>query len=125
MMNRRAFIGSVTATVLLNRLGSFARNHSLKTIGMQLYTVRRQLEKDFEGTLAKVASLGYAEVEFAGYFNETPQQVRDVLKRHHLTAPSAHIDYGSLTGDKWARVIDAAHTVGHSYLVNAWVDESI
>jgi sugar phosphate isomerase/epimerase len=51
--------------------------------------------------------------------------VRDTLKRHGLAAPSAHVDYGSLTGDKWAKAIENAHTIGHTYLVNAWVDESI
>ncbi len=93
--------------------------------GVQLYTVRTELEKDFDGTLAKVAAIGFTEVEFAGYFNHTPEDVRDSLKRHRLTGPSAHIDYGSLTGDKWARVLESAHTIGHTYLVNAWVDESI
>ena len=98
---------------------------SLGRLGVQLYTVRTLLETDFDGTLAKVAGAGYSEVEFAGYFNNTPERVRDALKRHKLTAPSAHIDYGNLTGDKWTRAIDAAHIVGHAYLVNAWVDDSI
>jgi sugar phosphate isomerase/epimerase len=30
-----------------------------------------------------------------------------------------------LSGDKWAKAIENAHTIGHTYLVNAWVDESI
>jgi sugar phosphate isomerase/epimerase len=98
---------------------------SIPRIGMQLYTVRTALEKDFDGTLAKVAAIGYKEVEFAGYYNHTPQEVRDTLKRHGLAAPSAHIDYGSLTGDKWAKAIENAHAIGHTYLVNAWVDESV
>jgi Sugar phosphate isomerases/epimerases len=121
-LNRRTFIGTMGAAVLAMRRAFAA---SIPRLGVQLYTVRTVLEKDFDGTLAKVASIGFAEVEFAGYFNQTPQQVRDALKRHRLTAPSAHIDYASLTGDKWAKVIESAHTVGHTYLVNAWVDESI
>jgi sugar phosphate isomerase/epimerase len=98
---------------------------SIKKVGMQLYTVRTDLEKDFDGTLAKIAAIGYREVEFAGYFGHAPAQVRDTLKRHGLTAPSAHIDYPSLTGDRWTRALDDARTIGHRYLVNAWVDESI
>jgi sugar phosphate isomerase/epimerase len=121
-IDRRTFIGTLGTAVLAARPGEAA---SLKRLGAQLYTVRTLLEKDFEGTLAKVAAAGYAEVEFAGYFNQTPEQVRAVLKRHKLRAPSAHIAYDSLTGDKWARVISAAHIIGHAYLVNAWVDESI
>src|SRR5438067_8917136 len=110
-LNRRTFIGTLGAALLAARRGEAA---SLRRLGAQLYTVRTLLEKDFEGTLAKVAAAGYAEVEFAGYFNQTPEQVRDILKRHKLTAPSSHIDYASLTGDKWARVIETAHTIGHS-----------
>src|SRR5260221_2210416 len=121
-LDRRTFIGTMSAALLATRRAAAASLHHL---GAQLYTVRTDLEKDFDGTLAKVAAIGFTEVEFAGYFTQTPQQVRAALKRHRLTAPSAHIDYPSLTGEKWARVIEAAHTVGHKYLVNAWVDESI
>jgi sugar phosphate isomerase/epimerase len=122
MMNRRAFIGSVTATVLLHRLGSFARNHSLKTIGMQLYTVRRQLEKDFEGTLAKVAALGYKEVEFAGYFHHKPPEVKSILDRHGLKAPSTHIVMADLR-NKLSQVLEDSHVIGHEYIVLPWIDE--
>jgi sugar phosphate isomerase/epimerase len=121
-LDRRTFIGTMGAALLAMRRAEAA---SISRLGAQLYTVRTDMEKDFDGTLAKVAAAGYAEVEFAGYFNHTPEQVRDALKRHRLAAPSAHIDYGSLTGDKWARAIESAHTIGHAYLVNAWVDESI
>jgi sugar phosphate isomerase/epimerase len=121
-LDRRTFIGTMGAALMAMRRGVAA---SLPPLGMQLYTVRAELEKDFDGTLAKVAAIGFKKVEFAGYFNHTPQQVRDTLKRHRLTSPSAHIDYASLSGDKWAAALESAHTIGHSYLINAWVDESI
>ena len=122
MIDRRTFLATVGAAVAVPRLATAA---SIKRPGMQLYTVRTLLEKDFEGTLAKIRAIGYREVEFAGYFGHTPKQVRDTLKRHGLTSPSAHIDYPSLTGDKWARALDDARAIGHKYVVNAWVDESI
>ena len=121
-LDRRTFMTTMGAALLAMRRAIGA---SIPRIGMQLYTVRTALEKDFDGTLAKVAAIGYKEVEFAGYYNHTPQEVRDTLKRHALAAPSAHVDYGSLTGDKWAKAIENAHTIGHTYLVNAWVDESV
>ena len=122
MMDRRTFLGTVGAAVVLPRLATAA---SITRPGMQLYTVRGELEKDFDGTLAKIAAIGYREVEFAGYFGRTPAQVRDSLKRHGLTAPSAHVDFPGLTGDRWARTLEGARTIGHQYLVNAWVDQSI
>src|ERR687898_147948 len=96
----------------------------IQRLGMQLYTVRTEMEKDFAGTLAKVAAIGYKEVEFAGYFKQSPQQVRDALKASGLDAPAAHVDYTSL-GDRLQGVLDAAHMIGHTFLVNPWIDESI
>ena len=120
-IHRRTFLGTMAAAALAGRT---ARGASIPQIGMQLYTVRGEIEKDFAGTLAKVAAIGYKEVEFAGYFKQTPQQVRGALKASGLTAPAAHVDYGSL-GDKLQGVIDAAHTIGHTFLVNQWIDESV
>jgi hypothetical protein len=88
-MDRRTFLGTVGAGIMAARPLLAA---SIKNVGVQLYTVRTDLEKDFDGTLAKVAAIGYKEVEFAGYFGHTPQQVRDALKKHGLTSPAAHLD---------------------------------
>ena len=121
-IDRRTFLGALGSAVIAARSVGAA---SIPRLGVQLYTVRSLLEKDFDGTLAQVAAIGYTEVEFAGYFKQSPQQVRDTLKRHRLAAPSAHVPYENLTGDAWARAIDDARTIGHRYLVNAWVDESI
>jgi len=97
-----------------------AKGRKLSKVGLQLYTVRRELEKDFEGTLAKVAALGYNEVEFAGYFNHTPQQVRAVLTKNNLAAPSVHALAGVLRNNL-QQTIDAAKTIGHQYVVCAYL----
>lgn len=94
----------------------------LGKIGVQLYTVRDALPKDFDGTLARVAAIGYQQVEFAGYFNHTPQQVRAALKAAGLDAPSAHIPMDDIR-HRWQQTLDAAHVIGHRYLVCPWIDE--
>src|SRR5258708_14214511 len=80
MMNRRTCLESATtvtaATLLTHRIGWAAADHKIDKIGVQLYTVRDQMNADFEGTLAKVAAIGYKEVKFAGYFDHSPQNVR-------------------------------------------------
>jgi sugar phosphate isomerase/epimerase len=121
-VNRRVFLGTMGATLMAAR---YAAPASIARVGVQLYTVRGDLEKDFEGTIAKVAALGYKEVEFAGYFGRTPEQVRTIVRAHGLSAPSAHVDYPSLAADTLPAVIDAAHTIGHTYLVNPWIDETV
>ena len=97
-MNRRLFMtrasqgaAGVLCLARSKSLASAIGPARLTAIGVQLYTVRRELEKDFEGTLARVASLGYREVEFAGYFNHPPKEVRAVLARHNLVSPAAHV----------------------------------
>jgi sugar phosphate isomerase/epimerase len=122
MIDRRTFMGTMGAAYLAT---TRVRAESIQRVGVQLYTVRDAMQKDFEGTLAKVAAIGYKEVEFAGYFDKPPQQIKEILSRNNLTSPSAHIDYASLTGDAWSKAIDAAQTIGHEYLINAWVDEAV
>ena len=127
-MDRRKFLGTalgaVTAATLLNRQGWAAANHRIHHLGLQLYTVRNQMKQDFEGTLAKVADVGYKEVEFAGYFDRSPQDVRTILDRHGLTAPSAHIPYSSF-GDQWPQIIENSKIMGHKYLINPSIDEAV
>lgn len=93
----------------------------LKKLGVQLYTVRDALKADFDGTLQKVAAIGYKEVEFAGYMGRTPAEVKRSLKQAGLSAPAEHIDLEVLEKD-WGTTVDAAHTVGHKYLIVAWID---
>ena len=101
-----------------------AAEHAIERLGVQLYTVRDLMAKDFEGTLAKVAGLGYKEVEFAGYFDHPAQDVKAMLSRNGLTSPSTHIDYASL-GDGFPKVVEASQAIGHRYIVNPWLDEEM
>lgn len=94
-------------------------SHAARRIGLQLYTVRDLLGRDFEGTLARVAEIGFQEVEFAGYFGHSPEQVRAALARSGLAAPSAHVPLES--GDAWQATLDAARVMGHRYVVLAWI----
>ncbi|MGA1988858.1 MAG: hypothetical protein ABSG72_21500, partial [Candidatus Sulfotelmatobacter sp.] len=65
-MNRRTFLGTATtltaATLLTSRLGWAAGDHKIDKVGLQLYTVRDLMKTDFDGTIAKVAQIGYKEV---------------------------------------------------------------
>jgi sugar phosphate isomerase/epimerase len=127
-MNRRTFLettATVTAATLLSsRFGWAAGDHKAEHIGVQLYTVRDAMKTDFEGTIAKVASIGYKEVEFAGYFDRTPQQVRAVLDKNGLKAPSTHVQYDELDA-QFPAVIDASKTIGLNYIVCPWIPEDL
>src|SRR5712672_3081125 len=96
-MNRRTFIGtSIAATVAASRPAWPAATHHIAPIGLQLYTVRELMKTDFDGTIAKVAQVGYKEVEFAGYFGRTGAQVRAACEKNGLTPISTHVQYDEL-----------------------------
>jgi sugar phosphate isomerase/epimerase len=122
--DRRTFLQQLGSTALAASLPDVSiaargRAARIERVGLQLYTVRRELAKDFEGTLATVAATGYREVEFAGYFGKSPADVRAILDRHGLAAPSVHV--GSVAPDQWRAALDAAHVIGHRYVVIPWI----
>jgi sugar phosphate isomerase/epimerase len=95
---------------------SFAATHQIAKVGLQLYTVRDAMKSDFEGTIAKVAATGYKEVELAGLFNHSPKDVRAILDKNGLTAPSSHVGY-DVVEKQWPETIEAAKTIGQTFIV--------
>jgi sugar phosphate isomerase/epimerase len=129
MMNRRIFIqnalsGTLGGMVLAQTgfAGALQGKRGLAKIGLQLYTVRADMQKDVEGTLAKIAEIGFKEVEFAGYFNRTPEQIKTTLKKNGLSAPSAHVSLAVMK-DKanWQKTLEVSQAIGHKYLILAYL----
>jgi sugar phosphate isomerase/epimerase len=111
-------VPALTALALPSRVFSMGANHNIGTIGLQLYTVREAMRRDFAATLVRVAAIGYREVEFADYFGNTPAQVRATLDSAGLVAPSAHVPVAAI-GDRWEETLAGARTIGNRYLVVA------
>ena len=120
-----------TSAAFLPQLDAYAA--APKKVGLQLYTLRDLLAKDPDGTLKKVAEIGYKEVESFGYsdgkfFGKTPKAYADYLKSLGLTTPSGHYTTGktmpnakgTLTND-WKRAVDDAAAVGQKYMVCAYL----
>jgi len=127
-MNRRTFLETATtvtaATLLTSRLGWAEGEHKIEKVGVQLYTVRDLMKDDFEGTIAKVAQIGYKEVEFAGYFGRTGKQVRAALDQNGLKAPSTHVQYDELD-EKFPSVIETSKQIGLDYIICPWIPEEL
>lgn len=88
----------------------------IERIGLELYTVRSEMQADVPATLARVAKIGYREVEFAGYFTLEPARIRALLDANGLTSPSVHTAIELLEGDFPAHAA-AARTIGHQTLI--------
>src|SRR5688572_22600450 len=93
------------------RAGSAPRTPATgRAIGVQLYTLRNEMQRDVEGTLARVAGIGYREVEFAGYYDKSPADIKAMLARHGLTAPATHMPIEMLEANA-AGAFDAAREI--------------
>ena len=91
-------------------------------IGLQLYSVRDAMEKDFKGTLQQVKAMGYDGVEFAGLFNNTPEQVKAWCEEIGLNPISAHVPLADMLADI-DKVIADYKAVGCKYIVVPYVTE--
>ena len=91
-------------------------------VGLQLYTVRDDMAKDFKGTLQKVKELGYDGVEFAGLFDNTPEQVKAMCAEIGLNPISAHVPLADMLADV-DKVIADYKAIGCEYIVVPYVTE--
>ena len=101
-----------------------ATPHKIDKVGLQLYTVRDAMKADVPGTIAKVAAVGYKEVEFAGYFNLSPKEISGILKKNGLTAPSGHFPLDTIE-KKWPETLESAHEVGQTFIVCPYIDDEM
>jgi sugar phosphate isomerase/epimerase len=132
-MDRRTFIASTTAAALasMTRFSWAAAEHRIERIGLELYTVRDALDKDFAGTIERVSKIGYKEVELATFFghlpqfNPSPKEARKNLDTNGLTAPASHVPYSALSPENLPKVIAAAKILGNSYIVNPSIDRAV
>jgi len=112
-----ATLGLATGRRAFGALDSVVRPQTkLPRIGLELYTVRRAAAADLAGTLARVAKIGYTEVEFAGYHQHAAAEIREMLKANGLTAPAAHVDIAAIQNAP-DKTFEDARTIGHEWIV--------
>src|SRR6478672_3634746 len=98
-MDRRTVIGTTAGALLTGsatKVLASSASERLGRIGLQLYTVRDQMKVSVPETLAAVAKAGYKEVEFAGYFGHSADDIKKMLDDVGLVAPSSHIQMAQL-----------------------------
>jgi sugar phosphate isomerase/epimerase len=103
------------AAAVLHSSELFAKGLRLP-LGLQLYSVREQLPRDYAGTLKQIGGLGYREVESAGYYNHTAAEVGKAMSDANLKLVSAHYSYNDLS-KKLDEVLEFNHGLGVSYII--------
>lgn len=126
-MDRRTFLSTLGLATAAPQLACSPRPATvaalprrLRRVGIQLYTLRDDAQRDLERTLGDIARTGYVDVELLGSMNNfgmPPERLRALLDREGLRAPSTHV--GSEAFDDLDRQVDMAKTLGHEYLVLA------
>ena len=61
-----------------------------KNLALQLYSVRKELQRDYRATFKRVAELGFTGVEFAGFYNIDARAMREALDAYGLQAVGSH-----------------------------------
>lgn len=92
-------------------------------LGIELYAVRNELNKDLNGTLKQVADIGYEVVEFyAPYFQWTPakaREVRQTLDGLGLRCLSTHNHIEAFRGDGLKKAVELSSILGVRQVVLA------
>jgi sugar phosphate isomerase/epimerase len=86
-------------------------------VGVQLYSVREDCKKDFPGTLASIAKMGYAGVEFAGFWNCSATEIRKMLDFNGLVACGSHTPSENVQPDKLAVTIEFNQVIGNHFII--------
>ncbi|HEY0931706.1 MAG TPA: sugar phosphate isomerase/epimerase [Gemmatimonas sp.] len=108
-LGARAVLAQHTSTII-------PAAERIERIGLQLYTVRRAMATDVEGTIAAVARAGVTELEFAGYYNKDAAWWKALLKQHGLTAPATH-EALPTSDEGWGAIMDRANAMGHKIVI--------
>ena len=89
----------------------------MQNYGLQLYSVRDITVNDLSKALEQVAALGYKEVEFAGFFGHSAEDVKDMLDKNGLTVSGTHSSWEELTPDKIEETVKYHKTIGnHNFI---------
>ena len=119
MKTRRDFLkasGSLALGAML--LPTLSHAEKIKNVGIQLYSVRKEMLADAVGTLKQLAKIGYKELESArsekgNYYGLQPTEIKKIVTDLGMTLRSGHVHI-----DKdWERSIDSAAEAGQTYLV--------
>ncbi|RXH58603.1 sugar phosphate isomerase/epimerase family protein [Granulicella sibirica] len=120
MISRRSFLGRASAaaacTALAGRASLAYATPLGLPLGIQLYSVREQLAKDYDATLIEVGKAGFKEVEAAGFYKKSAAEVKQSLKNAKLHCVSSHHPFGDLR-TKFDEILAFNKELGVQYMI--------
>ncbi len=89
-------------------------------VAVQLFSVRKEMEEDFRGTLEKVKALGYDGVEFAKLYEHTADEVKKMCEEIGLVPISAHVNFNNMVKDE--TLLETYKNIGCKYVAIPFLD---
>lgn len=86
-------------------------------VALQLYSIREDCTRDFPGCMAAVGKMGYAGVEFAGYYGRPASEVKKLLDENGLKTAGTHIGLDTLLGNDLQKTIEFNQEIGNRFLI--------
>jgi sugar phosphate isomerase/epimerase len=132
-ISRRSFLQQGTVAALsLTALPALSSPTKIKNLGVQLYSVQKEMTQDALGTLKKIAAIGYKQVEPASYmagktYGMPVAEFRKAVNDLGMTIPSSHVGFrkgvhwdaaAKDVTDLFKKTIDDAAVLGQKYLIN-------
>lgn len=129
-LSRRTFLkttavsiaAAYTAGTGCNEQSSLGKAKRKIPLGLQLYSVRTECQKDLPATIEAVAKIGYQGVEFAGYYDYSAKDLRKLLDDNGLKCCGTHAQFDTLLGDNLPKTIEFNKIIGNKYLIVPWLD---
>ncbi|MEX0662162.1 MAG: sugar phosphate isomerase/epimerase [Balneolaceae bacterium] len=115
--------GSIAALSIGGLAGCAARPVNYTPLGVQLYSVRHELDEDFEGTVAKLAEMGYEGLEFADYHGLSGGEIKSILDKYDLHCCGSHVRMDVLRGDAFEETVAFNKAMGNEYFIIRWIEE--
>jgi len=132
--NRRDFLkvtsASAVGMMLMPACSTLSEKGSQLGVGLQLYTIRDAIAQDLEGSLEKVADLGYKNLELANYadgkfYGKSPKAFKQLMNDFGFTVVSSHtsVEAEGIQLADAQKMADAHAEIGVQYCVQPWVQE--
>lgn len=123
-LSRRTLLrwaAAVGSAALARPATLLAQDKKAPLLSVQLFSVRGDCGKDFDGALKQVAEMGFDGVEFAGYYKYGGDAagLRKKLDELNLKAAATHLSADSLAGDRLRKTVDFHRTIGCKFLIVA------
>jgi sugar phosphate isomerase/epimerase len=126
-ITRRDFVQLSTTAIAGFSLGGIAgcsmKPEKYTPLGVQLYSVRNELAEDFEGTVARLAAMGYEGLEFADYFGMAGEEIKEILDKYDLRCCGSHVRMDVLRGDDFEETVAFNKAMGNNYFIIRWIPE--